>query len=116
MNRKILSLFILVIGILITFFSISNRKHDYIKKLQEEEYFGTIDTIFMDPEARMQPKAILTNGDRIPINNPIYSKILSGDLLLKRKNDVKFFIIRKNDTTIFYQKYDGEEIREQDTI
>lgn len=110
--KKSLLQFIIVFGVGISFLIYTNSrdKKEFIEELKENSFLGKVDSIYLDPEAKMQPVALLSNGERIYIKNDIYKKISAGDTLFKKSGSFIHYLIRNGDSSIFYQKFGGVEI------
>ena len=67
-------------------------------------FFGTIDSVYLDPDGRMQPVAIL-NGGKYRVFNLIYQKFQKGDTLYKPVGTIKYYWIKNGDSILFYQQY-----------
>lgn len=88
----------------------NNNRNDYKMRFFNGEYFGSVDTVFLDRDSKMQPKAILNTGTGVFIENAVYGKVEKGDTLYKCKGDFKHYLIKKGDTTIYYADYLGDNL------
>jgi hypothetical protein len=103
---------ILAGGITISYFISRNDKKDYIDRIKAENYFDVVDSVFLDPDSRMQPKAALSAGLKVSVQNDIYKQIAPGDTIFKKEGSLRFYWIHNGDTSIYYEEYNGEEVKE----
>lgn len=81
-----------------------NNYEDIRQFYSNIEFSGKIDSVYLDPEGRMQPVVIL-NGYKYSIRNNIYPKFLVGDTLVKFKGSMKYYWIKDGDSILFYQQF-----------
>ncbi len=111
MRNYILTIVVLILGGVIFFIINNSDRNEYIEKLKSEDYIGIVDSTFLDPASRMQPKAVLNNGMKVSVQNDIYSTVRPGDVLLKNAGSLEYYLIHKDDTIVYYQEYGGEQIK-----
>ena len=110
-----MKIFVLLSSMLLSFSCGSpdkNAKKDYL----EIDFSGQVEKKYLDPDSRMQPVIILNDGLKYRIGNmSIYEIINEGDTLFKQKGSMKYNLIKKGDTILFYQYSGGKEIRDSGT-
>lgn len=111
MRNYLVTVLIIVVGLTTSYLINKNNKKEYFKKIKAEEYFGIVDSIFLDPDSRMQPKAMLINGLKVSVQNDVYKNIGPRDTLFKNAGSYNYYWIHAGDTTIYYQEFDGEQLK-----
>ena len=101
-----------VFGAIVVFILIKRHdRHDYKQHVLNAEYFGSVDSLFLDASSKMQTKASLNTGVSVFIEHAIYGKVEKGDTLFKLKGDFKHYLVENGDTTIYFADYLGDEIK-----
>lgn len=83
----------------------TNRKRLHL----QEEFFGKIDTLYYDDSRKGQPFVLVGNYETIIIND-IFDQFSKGDILFKRSGSMKYYWVRRNDTSVFYQQCGSDDI------
>jgi hypothetical protein len=111
---KNLALYLLFFACVITFIVLMSnyRKNKYVNSVKEMDYYGNIDSLFLDPDGRMEPAAMLNTKRKIYLDKPIVKKASVGDLVYKRSGSLNFFLVKGNDTIRYNTTYSGDLITE----
>lgn len=114
MKAALINILIVAVAICIfVYFHKSCEELSY-EKYFSQKYFGTVERKYLDPESRMQPYIILSNGRKYDLDNEkTYKLIEVGDTLFKLSGSMKFYYVKNGDTTIFYQKCKKREMTDE---
>ncbi|MEO6833930.1 MAG: hypothetical protein ABI169_17105 [Chitinophagaceae bacterium] len=67
-----------------------------------------MDSIFLDPEARFQPCALLNKSEKIYIDKAIFGSVELGDTLFKRADAYQKYMIKNGGTLVYFRDYNGD--------
>lgn len=113
---KVALINILIVAVAICIFVYFHKSCEELsyEKYFSQKYFGTVEWKFLDPESRMEPYIVLSNGSKYRLANiDIYNRLESGDTLFKLGGGMKFYYVKNGDTTIFYQKCKKREMTDE---
>jgi|GEM_PF-6238332 len=112
MDFKKTWIFVIILAFSLCIYFLNIESSNYLnEKIKKTDFFGPLENKFFDSTERGVAK-ILIGGEKFDMRNrEIFDKLSLGDTLLKHKENFKYYLIKNNDTTVFYQIYKGDEIK-----
>lgn len=115
MRGAVITIIILIGGIFIVYYFNESCESWSLKHYRPLDFNGQIEKKFLDPDQRMQPVVILSDGRKYDLANiDIYNRIEIGDTLFKRSGSMKFYYVKNGDTTVFYQRCRKKDVTGRD--
>ncbi len=69
----------------------------------DENFEGAIDSVIEQPKDQKLPYCLI-GYSKHTINNRVYKEFSKGDIIIKHSGSMKYYWVKGNDTTVFYQE------------